>query len=142
MLSALLHSLLRSLKRSPTGSCSQLFGAGEAETAALVSLGPSRFAYRGREAQAVNLLPRIHGLKTFAGQEKSPQSRGLEGLIVNSGRRALVLHAHLLVDQPLLGDREDVVGQPVQHQAGWEDEEHDAESQRHEPHHLGLHRIR
>lgn len=51
-------------------------------------------------------------------------------------------HAHAGVDDPLLGDGEQVVGKPVQHQAGREEEEHEAEDQRHDPHHFGLHGVR
>ncbi len=47
----------------------------------------------------------------------------------------------LLRHVPLLRNRQDVVGQPVQHQAGREEEEHHAEDQRHQHHHARLHRI-
>jgi hypothetical protein len=47
-------------------------------------------------------------------------------------------HAHAGVDEPLLRDGQDVVGDPVQHQARREEEEHDGEGQRHVPHHFGL----
>ena len=50
-------------------------------------------------------------------------------------------HAHAGVDHPLLGNREHVVRDPVEHQAGGEEEEHHRENQRHVPHELGLHRI-
>ena len=48
------------------------------------------------------------------------------------------IHAKPLVDHPLLGNRQDVVGEPVQHKAGREQEEHKAKDERHDPHHLGL----
>src|SRR3982074_1015536 len=53
------------------------------------------------------------------------------------GRLVAVEHA---LDLPLLEDRQDVVHQPVQHQPGREEKEKDAEYERHELHHLGLHR--
>src|SRR5450830_1740268 len=46
-----------------------------------------------------------------------------------------------LGDHPLLADRQDVVDDPVQYQARREEEEHHRECQRHEQHHLRLHRI-
>src|SRR2546428_13436947 len=45
------------------------------------------------------------------------------------------------LDLPLLEDREDVVHQPGQHQAGGEEKEEEAEYERHELNHLGLHRV-
>src|SRR5687767_2892917 len=53
------------------------------------------------------------------------------------GRFVAVEHA---LDLPLLKDGEDVVDQPVEHQPGGEEEKEDAEDERHELHHLGLHR--
>src|SRR5258706_11961975 len=55
-------------------------------------------------------------------------------------RRFSVLHR--MRDLPLLGDRENIIDQPVEDQSGREKEEHDAESNRHDLHDLGLHRIR
>ena len=46
-------------------------------------------------------------------------------------------YTHAGIDHPLLSDRQNVVGNPIQHQARWEEEEHHAEDERHEPHHLG-----
>src|SRR5450830_161043 len=46
-----------------------------------------------------------------------------------------------LGDHPLLADRQDVVDDPVQYQTRREEEEHHRECQRHEQHHLRLHRI-
>src|ERR1051325_9840393 len=54
------------------------------------------------------------------------------------GRLVAVEHA---LDLPLLSDREDVVEEPVEHQAGGEEEKEDAEHERHELHHLRLHRV-
>ena len=50
-------------------------------------------------------------------------------------------YTHARVDDPLLCNRQDVVGNPIQHQAGREEEEHHTEDERHEPHQLGLHGI-
>src|SRR5262245_2747639 len=55
------------------------------------------------------------------------------------GRGFAFQHAR---DAPLLRDRKDVVDEPVQHQAGWKKEEENAEHDRHDLHHLRLHRIR
>ncbi len=55
------------------------------------------------------------------------------------GRFATTLD--LLVDCPLLRNRQHVVGDPVQHQAGREKHEHDGKRHRHDHHDLGLHRI-
>jgi len=50
-------------------------------------------------------------------------------------------YTHSGVDHPLLCNGQNVVGDPVKHQARWEKEEHDAEHQGHDPHQLGLHWI-
>lgn len=47
-------------------------------------------------------------------------------------------YTHSGVDHPLLCNGQNVVGDPVKHQARWEKEEHDAEHQGHDPHQLGL----
>ncbi len=74
------------------------------------------------------------------------QPRGSNGPLSGPllGRRCGVgqhTHAHLLVDEPLLRNRRGVVGQPVQHQTGREEEEHDGKRRRHDPHQPRLHRV-
>lgn len=74
-----------------------------------------------------------------------------ETLLINHLRRFLFgffrslafcsFFINLLVHPPLLGDGQNVIRQPVQHQTGSEDEEHHAEDERHDQHHLGLRRI-
>ena len=51
-------------------------------------------------------------------------------------------HAHAGVNNPLLRNRQNVVGNPVQHQTRGEKEEHHAKDQRHHPHQFGLHGVR
>src|SRR5688572_18320662 len=58
------------------------------------------------------------------------------------GRIARVRAFEHAIDVPLLHDGQHVVHEPVQHQAGGEEEEEDAECYWHNLHDFGLHRIR
>ena len=53
----------------------------------------------------------------------------ISDLRVNVG--VLVHDTELLIDHPLLSDRQNIVGQPIQNQAGREEKEHHAECQWH-----------
>ena len=63
----------------------------------------------------------------------------VSGLGVVGGFSATLDHPRNL---PLLGNGENVVDHPVQHQAGREEKEHEAENKRHEHGDLRLNRIR
>src|SRR5688572_18784827 len=92
--------------------------------AAMVSavIGPHRNALRG--GRWIAGLPRPQG--------------AIDSVLACAGGFAF----HHARDLPLLRDREYVVDQPVEHQAGGEKEEEDAEHDRHDLHHLGLDRVR
>jgi len=62
--------------------------------------------------------------------------------LLELGQLELHRNAHAFVDLPLLKNRQRVVGDPVQHQAGREEEKHHGKSQWHEPHQLSLQWIR
>src|SRR5438128_11797703 len=86
----------------------------------------------GPDTRTMPMPPRPAGVATAAIVSRASSSLGM-------GRFAAVEHA---LDLPLLSDRKDVVHQPVEHQAGREEEEKDAEHERHVLHDLRLHGIR
>src|SRR5262245_59588342 len=83
------------------------------------------------ESRTTPMPPRPTGVATAAMVSRVTSSLGM-------GRLVAIEHA---LDLPLLGDGEDVVDQPVQHQAGREEEEKDAEHERHDLHHPRLDRV-
>src|SRR5687767_1369428 len=74
----------------------------------------------GPDRRTTPIPPRPAGVATAAMVSRVSSSLGM-------GRTVAIEHA---LDLPLLGDGEDVVHQPVQHQAGGEEEEKDAENER------------
>src|SRR5512145_848120 len=85
----------------------------------------------GPEMRTTPMPPRPAGVAIAAIVSRVRSSLGM-------GRLVAIEHA---LDLPLLGDGKDVVDQPVQHQSGREEEKEDAEHERHDLHHLGLHRV-
>src|SRR6266699_4169225 len=85
----------------------------------------------GPERRTTPIPPRPIGVAIAAMVSRATSSFSM-------GRLVAVEHA---LDLPLLEDREYVVHPPVQHQAGREEKEENAEYERHELHHLGLHRV-
>src|ERR671913_1842804 len=75
----------------------------------------------GPETRTTPIPPRPAGVAIAAMVSRVTSSLGM-------GRLVAVEHA---LDLPLLGDGEDVVDQPVQHQPGREEKEEDAEDVRH-----------
>ena len=82
----------------------------------------------------------VHFLLRSLLYEKRPLPSGC-GLFKTCRRRLfklrqseLHLHTHALVNLPLLQNSQGVVRNPVQHQASREEEEHDGERHRHDPH--------
>src|SRR6266513_6503157 len=71
----------------------------------------------GPDRRTMPMPPRPAGVATAAMVSRASSSLGM-------GRFVAVEHA---LDLPLLSNRKDVVHQPVQHQAGGEEEEKDAE---------------
>src|SRR5512134_2651559 len=86
---------------------------------------------RGPESRTTPMPPRPAGVAIAAMVSRVTSSLGM-------GRLVAVEHA---LDLPLLGDGEDVVDQPVEHEAGREEKEEDAEDERHDLHYPSLHRI-
>src|SRR3954471_22714302 len=85
-------------------------------------------AAAGPETRTMPMPPRPAAVATAAMVSRATSSARM---------RRLVAVEHPL-DLPLLGDGQDVVDQPVEHQPGGEEEEEDAENERHELHHLRL----
>src|SRR5712691_7188605 len=85
----------------------------------------------GPDTRTTPIAPRPIGVAIAAMVSRSISSFGM-------GRLVAIEHALYL---PLLEDGKDVVDQPIEHEAGGEEEEKDAEHEWHELHHLGLHRI-
>src|SRR5438128_11912163 len=80
----------------------------------------------GPETRTMPMPPRPGGVATAAIVSRAGSPLGM-------GRLAAIEQA---LNLPLLQDGKDVVHQPVEHQAGREEEEKDAEDERHELHHL------
>src|SRR5918992_5665142 len=85
----------------------------------------------GPLSRTMPIPPRPGGVASAAIVSRLTSSLGM-------GRLVAVEHA---LDLPLLGDGKDVVDQPVEHQAGREEKEKDAEDEGHDLHHPRLHRI-
>src|ERR1700704_1453151 len=83
---------------------------------------------RGREIRTIPIPPRPAGVATAAMVSRATSSLGM-------GRLVAIEHALYL---PLLEDGEDVVYQPVEHQACGEEEKEKTEYERHD---LGLYRV-
>src|SRR5438132_10504432 len=102
---------------------------------ALGSLPMTSTARRGTagpEMRTMPMPPRPAGVATAAMVSRASSSLGM-------GRFVAVEHA---LDLPLLSNRKDVVHQPVQHQAGGEEEKEDAEYIGHVLHDLRLNGVR
>src|SRR6476661_1493607 len=98
------------------------------------SVRPQIAATRGAsdapEMRTIPTAPRPLAVET-ATIGSSWRASGSIGPSGDAAAALLAEHAQPLVDQVLLRDREDVVGQPVQDQAGREEEEHHREDERH-----------
>src|SRR2546428_2069628 len=89
-------------------------------------------ATAGPDMRTIPMPPRPAGVATAAIVSRARSS-------LRMGRFVAVEHA---LDLPLLQDGKDVVHQPVEHQAGWEEEKEDAEYIGHVLHDLRLDRVR
>src|SRR5688572_33299196 len=85
----------------------------------------------GPETRTAPTPPRPAGVAIAAMVSRLTSSLGM-------GRLVAVEHA---LDLPLLGDGEDVVHEPVEHEPRREEKEEDAEDERHDLHHPRLHRV-
>ena len=75
-----------------------------------------------------------HEIEILKGQGRKLKEPLSGSFLFELGQVELRRHTHPGIDHPLLRNRQDVVGDPVQHQTRRKEEEHHAENQRHKPH--------